>query len=72
MFGGDNMGAVEADYASNERVVGLDGITFEDFQRLSGWMMEAGLLQAPFDPKAFFDHAPLQASLRDRVAPEFP
>jgi len=72
MFGGDNMGAVEADYASNERVVGLDGITFEDFQRLGGWMMEAGLLQAPFDPKAFFYSAPLQASLPDRVAPEFP
>jgi len=72
MFGGDDVGAVEADYASSDGVVGLDRITFEDFQRLGGWMMEAGLLTAPFDPKAFFDPAPLRASLPDRVAPEFP
>jgi ABC-type nitrate/sulfonate/bicarbonate transport system substrate-binding protein len=72
MFGGDDMGAVEADYASSDRVVGLDRITFEDFQRLGGWMMEGGLLKAPFDPKGFFDPALLRASLPDRVAPEFP
>jgi len=72
MFGGDDTRAVEADCASSDRVVGLDRITFEDFQRLGGWMMEAGLLKAPFDPTAFFDPAPLRASLPDRVAPEFP
>jgi ABC-type nitrate/sulfonate/bicarbonate transport system substrate-binding protein len=72
MFGGDDTRAVEADYASSDRVVGLDRITFDDFQRLGAWMMEAGLLQAPFDPKAFFDPAPLRASLPDRVANEFP
>jgi ABC-type nitrate/sulfonate/bicarbonate transport system substrate-binding protein len=72
MFGGDDMGAVEADYAASDRVVGLDTITFEDFQKLGGWMMDAGLLQAPFAPKTFFNPAPLRASLPDRVAPEFP
>src|SRR5262249_57452436 len=72
MFGGDDTRAVEADFASSDRVVGLDRITFEDFQKLGGWMMEAGLLKAPFDRSAFFDPAPLRTSLPDRVAPEFP
>jgi len=58
---------VEADYSSNERVVGLDRATLDDFQRLGRWMQEAGLLKATFDPKAFFDPRPLRASLPERV-----
>jgi ABC-type nitrate/sulfonate/bicarbonate transport system substrate-binding protein len=72
MFGGDDTSAVEADYASTDRVVGLDAATFDDFHKLGRWMMEAGLLKAPFDPKVFFDPAPLASSLPDRVAAEFP
>lgn len=67
MFSVDDTAPVEADYAFNERVVGLDRVTLDDFQRLGRWMQEAGLLKAPFDPKVFFDPQPLRASLPERV-----
>lgn len=71
MFGGDDIGPVAADYASAERVVGLDRTTFEDFQKLGRWMMEAGLLKAAFDPAAFFDAGPLRAGLPEHAGAEF-
>ena len=72
MFGGDDMAPVEADYASTDRVVGLDRTTFEDFQKLGRWMVEAGVLSAPFAPERFFHAVPLRSSLPDRVGAEFP
>jgi ABC-type nitrate/sulfonate/bicarbonate transport system substrate-binding protein len=72
MFGGDDMASVESDYASTDRVLGLDRTTFEDFQKLGRWMMEAGLLTVPFAPERLFHAAPLRNSLPERVAREFP
>jgi NitT/TauT family transport system substrate-binding protein len=71
MFGGDDMGPVEADYASTDRVVGLDRTTLADFRKLGRWMLEAGLLNAPFDPSALFEPAPLRASCRIAWPPSF-
>jgi ABC-type nitrate/sulfonate/bicarbonate transport system substrate-binding protein len=71
MFSADNVAAVEADYGNAERVVGLDGVTMDDFQRLGRWMQEAGLLTTPFDPKTFFDPEPLRTSLPERVSADF-
>ncbi len=71
MFSVVDTAPVEADYASNERVVGLDRVTLEDFHKLSRWMKEAGLLKKKFDPTAFFDPQPLRAGLPERLAPEF-
>jgi len=62
---------VEADYAYNERVVGLDKVAWDDFHKLSRWMKEAGIAKGDFNPKAFFDPRPLQKALPERVSPEF-
>jgi ABC-type nitrate/sulfonate/bicarbonate transport system substrate-binding protein len=62
---------VEADYAYNERVVGLDKVAWDDFHKLSRWMKEAGIAKRDFNPKAFFDPRPLQKALPERVSPEF-
>jgi NitT/TauT family transport system substrate-binding protein len=72
MFGGDDMAPVEADYASTDRVVGLDRTTLEDFQKLGRWMIEAGLLTAPFAVERFFHAVPLRNSLPARIGVEFP
>jgi len=37
MFSMTDTTLIEADYATNERVVGLDRVTLEDFQKLSRW-----------------------------------
>ena len=71
MFSVVDTAPVEADYASNERVVGLDRVTLEDFHKLGRWMKEAGLLEKKFDPTAFFEPQPLRAGLPERLAPEF-
>jgi ABC-type nitrate/sulfonate/bicarbonate transport system substrate-binding protein len=62
---------VEADYSYNERVVGLDKVAWDDFQKLARWMKEAGMAKRDFNPKSFFDPRPLRAALPDRVSPEF-
>lgn len=61
---------IEADYATNERVVGLDSVTLDDFQKLSRWMKDAGLLTREFDRRSFFNPDPLRGVLPERVAPE--
>ena len=71
MFNVEDITPVDADYHSTERVVGLDSVTLDDFQKLGRWMKEAGLLKEQLDPRAFFDPQPLRASLPERVAPEF-
>ena len=71
MFNVEDITRVDADYHSTERVVGLDSVTLNDFQKLGRWMQEAGLLKEAFDRKAFFDPQPLRAGLPERVAPEF-
>ncbi len=71
MFGVEDTNPVEADYGSNERVVGLDKVALDDFHKLGRWMKQAGLLKERFDPKAFFDPQPLRAGLPERVATEF-
>ena len=71
MFNVEDITPVDADYHSTERVVGLDSVTLDDFQRLGRWMKEAGLLKEQLDPRAFFDPQPLRAGLPERVAPEF-
>lgn len=72
MFSVEDAAPVEADYASNERVVGLDKITLEDFDKLARWMKEAGLATRAFDRSAFFDADALRSALPERLAPEFP
>jgi len=62
---------VEADYAYNERVVGLDKVAWDDFHKLARWMKESGMAKRDFNPKAFFDPRPLQKVLPERVSPEF-
>jgi ABC-type nitrate/sulfonate/bicarbonate transport system substrate-binding protein len=71
MFNVEDIRPVDADYHSTERVVGLDSVTMDDFQKLGRWMKEAGLLTEAFDPKVFFDPQPLRAGLPDHVSPEF-
>ncbi len=61
----------EADYSYNERVVGLDKVVWDDFQKLARWMTEAGITKREFNPKSFFDPRPLQAVLPEHVSPEF-
>ena len=72
MFSVEDTAPVEADYSSNERVVGLDKKMLEDFDKLARWMKEAGLATRAFDRSSFFDVAPLRTALPDRLAPEFP
>ena len=62
---------VEADYVFNERVVGLDKVAWDDFQRLARWMKETGMAKQEFNPKSFFDPRPLRAVLPERVSQEF-
>lgn len=62
---------VEADYSYNERVVGLDRVAWDDFQKLARWMKEAGMSNREFNPKAFFDPRPLLNVLPERASPEF-
>jgi ABC-type nitrate/sulfonate/bicarbonate transport system substrate-binding protein len=62
---------VEADYAHNERVVGLDRVVWDDFAKLARWMQESGFAKREFNPKAFFDPRPLINALPERVSPEF-
>jgi ABC-type nitrate/sulfonate/bicarbonate transport system substrate-binding protein len=72
MFSAEDTAPVNADYSSNERVVGLDRVTLEDFDRLARWMKEAGLATRAFDRSSFFDADPLRGALPDRLAPELP
>ena len=62
---------VEADYSYNERVVGLDKVAWDDFNRLAVWMKETGMLKRPWNPKLFFEPRPLLNALPERVSPEF-
>lgn len=71
MFSVEDAAPVEADYSSNERVVGLDQVTLDDFDKLARWMKEAGLATRAFDRSFFFDADPLRRALPDRLAPEF-
>lgn len=71
MFSVEDAAPVEADYSSNERVVGLDQVTLDDFDKLARWMKEAGLATRAFDRSSFFDADPLRKALPDRLAPEF-
>lgn len=71
MFNVEDIRPVDADYHSTERLVGLERVTLDDFQKLGRWMKEAGLLTETFDPKVFFDPQPLRAGLPDHVSPEF-
>jgi len=72
MFGVEDTAPVEADYSSNERVVGLDQVTLDDFDKLARWMKESGLATRTFDRSSFFDVGPLRRALPDRLAPESP
>jgi len=69
MFGKDTA-PVEADYATTERLLGIDRATLDDFRSLGRWMKDAGLLAATVDPIAMFDPEPLRRSLPDRVLTE--
>lgn len=71
MFSVEDAAPVEADYSSNERVVGLDQVTLDDFDKLARWMKEAGLATRKFDRNLFFDADPLRGALPERLAPEF-
>lgn len=71
MFSVEDAAPVEADYSSNERVVGLDQVTLDDFDKLARWMKEAGLVTRKFDRNSFFDAGPLRGALPERLAPEF-
>jgi ABC-type nitrate/sulfonate/bicarbonate transport system substrate-binding protein len=62
---------VEADYAYNERVVGLDTVAWDDFQKLARWRKESGTATREFNPKSFFDPRPLLKVLPERASPEF-
>ena len=62
---------VEADYAYNERVVGLDKVAWDDFNKLAVWMKETGMAKRPWNPKLFFDPRALMNALPERVSPEF-
>jgi ABC-type nitrate/sulfonate/bicarbonate transport system substrate-binding protein len=62
---------VEADYAYNERVVGLDTVAWDDFQKLARWRKESGIATREFNPKSFFDPRPLLKVLPERASPEF-
>jgi ABC-type nitrate/sulfonate/bicarbonate transport system substrate-binding protein len=62
---------IEADYSFNERVVGLDKVAWDDFQKLARWMKETGMARREFVPKAFFEPRPLLNALPERVSPEF-
>lgn len=72
MFSVEDAEPVEADYSSNERVVGLDQVTLDDFDKLARWMKEAGLATRAFDRNSFFDADPLRRALPERLAPELP
>ena len=72
MFSGnEDTAPVEADYSSNERVVGLDRVTVDDFDKLARWIQEAGLATRAFDRSSFFNPGPLRGALPERLAPEF-
>jgi len=71
MFSVEDVAPVEADYTSNERLLGLDQVTVGDFDKLTRWMKEAGLAARPFDRDSFFDADPLRRALPERLAPEF-
>jgi len=67
--GTEDTASVEADYASNERVAGVDAVTVDDLSKLSRWMHDAGVLKASVDPRTFFDLEPLRTALPERLAP---
>jgi ABC-type nitrate/sulfonate/bicarbonate transport system substrate-binding protein len=71
MFSVEDAAPVEADYSSNERVVGLDHVMLDDFDKLARWMKEAGLATRTFDGTSFFDAGPLREALPERLPPEF-
>jgi ABC-type nitrate/sulfonate/bicarbonate transport system substrate-binding protein len=62
---------VEADYSYNERVIGLDKVAWDDFQKLAVWMKETGMAKRPWNPRLFFEPRPLLNALPERVSPEF-
>src|SRR3989442_1115609 len=70
-FSVQDISPVEADYAYNERVVGLDRVAWDDFDKLARWMKEVGMAKREFEPKGFFDPRPLLNVLPDRVSREF-
>jgi ABC-type nitrate/sulfonate/bicarbonate transport system substrate-binding protein len=70
-FSVQDIAPIEADYAYNERVIGLDKVAWDDFTKLSAWMKETGMAKRPWNPRAFFDPGPLLKVLPDRVSPEF-
>jgi ABC-type nitrate/sulfonate/bicarbonate transport system substrate-binding protein len=62
---------IEADYAYNERVIGLDKVAWDDFAKLSAWMKESGMAKRPWNARAFFEPGPLMRALPESVSPEF-
>ena len=70
-FSVQDTSTVEADYAFNERVLGLDKVAWDDFQRLARWMKENAVANREFNPRSFFDPRPLRAVLPERVSQEF-
>ncbi len=70
-FSVQDIAPIEADYAYNERVIGLDKVAWDDFAKLSAWMKETGMAKRPWNPRAFFEPGPLLKALPDRVSPEF-
>jgi len=70
-FSVQDTGPIEADYSYNERIMGLDKVAWDDFQRLSRWMKETGMAKREFNPKSFFSPGPLRAVLPERVSPEY-
>ena len=72
MFSGnEDTSPVEADYATADRVLGLDKITLDDFDNLAAWMRAAGLAKRAFDRRSFFNPSPLRGALPERLSPEF-
>jgi NitT/TauT family transport system substrate-binding protein len=69
MFSVEDAAPVEADYSSNERVMGLDQVALDDFDKLARWMKDAGLATRPFERQSFFNPDPLRAVLPDGLAP---
>jgi len=70
-FSVQDIAPIEADYAYNERVIGLDKVAWDDFAKLSAWMKETGMAKRPWNPRAFFEPGPLMRALPERVSPEF-
>src|SRR5438128_8179329 len=54
-FSVQDIAPIEADYAYNERVIGLDKVAWDDFNKLAVWMKERGLLKRPWNPQACFE-----------------